>query len=136
MAHRGVHLAPYASVLTVGRDFLIWWDFIDGLYLSKGVDLIEVFQEVNAIRAFNVIDALLIEEALRDGKVEGQIEKIRTAILGVYNSNSAEETSLYTEEELNNMEGTRSDPSRPAKAYIPTVEPTDAGYPGMLPPLN
>lgn len=97
----------------------------------------KIFQEVDAVRAFNAIDSILIEEAFRDAEVDGQMEKARTNVLRVYNiGEQSSDYATYSEEELNNMEGQRSDPSRPAKAYIPTVEPTEDGYPGLLPPLN
>lgn len=96
----------------------------------------KTFQEIDAVRAFNAIDSILIEEAFRDAKQDGQITKARTSILGVYNRGESSDYADYSDDELDQMYGTRSDPSKPAKAYIPTVEPSEAGYPGLGAPLN
>lgn len=137
MAYRGVHLAPYSGVLAVGRDFLLWWEFIDGLYLSTyGVDLVELFQRLDADRAFNVIDSILIEEGLRDANTEESYTKVRTALRKVYNGSVNKATKNYDESDYEKMFGTRSDPSKPVKQYIPVVEPTEDGYPGLAAPLG
>lgn len=136
MAYRGVHLAPYNGVLTVGREFLLWWDFIDGLYLSRGVNLIEVFGEVGPVRMFNVIDSILIEEGLRHGETDGAIEKSRTAVLKVYNSSQTNQPDYSENWGEPPVEGVRSDPARPAKNFIPQIAPTEAGYAGLEPPVG
>lgn len=84
MANRGVHLAPYPSVLAVVEDLLKFWEFIDGHYMLRGVDLLSIFEVQPAWRCFNVIDSIIVDDAVRDGHSNGGIEKARTQILSIY----------------------------------------------------
>lgn len=85
MARGGVYLAPYAGVLAIAHVFILWWPFIDGHYLIQGVDLRELLWTHNADRCFDIIDSIIINDALIGADVEGGMEKIRTAVLSVYN---------------------------------------------------
>lgn len=95
----------------------------------------EVFHRTDASRLFNVIDSIIIEEGMRDGQTEDAIKKARIAVDKVYNSTETS-TSLYTRERGTEIYGERSDPTGAVKPYIQTNEPTEDGYPGLLPPMN
>lgn len=69
------------SVVTTVREVLRFWEFIDGYYLSeKNVDLLTMFDEVGPERTMNILESVLVEEAIRDGKAQQAIEKVRTQI--------------------------------------------------------
>jgi len=96
--------------------------------------LLELFWQLDASRSFNVIDSIIVEEGIKAGKTDNAYEKVRTELLKVYNSTDTR--SEYSEEEYDKMFGKRSDYSKPVKSFIPTIEPTENGYPGLLPPVN
>lgn len=94
-----------------------------------------MFNSLDAYRSFNIIDTLLVEDGIRMAENESVYEKARMEILKVYNSSSTS-SSGYSDVELENMYGTRSDYSKPVKPYIPTIEPTEQGYLGLGAPLE
>lgn len=54
--------------------------------MLQGVDLREIFASLDGEDTFNVIDALIIEDALLGAELEaGTLDKMRTAIIKVYN---------------------------------------------------
>lgn len=80
----------------------------------------------------NVIESIIIEEALREAKSDKNIEKLRTKILKVYNGPSEdfgewEEVDYYPSD----MGMKKHNPNIPN--YI---EPTEAGYAGLEPPVG
>lgn len=95
----------------------------------------ELFHRIDASRLFNVLDSIIIEEGLRNGKTEDAIEKARISVDKVYNSTETSITN-YSKETMNEFYGERSDPAGPVKPYIPPNIPTEDGYPGLLPPMN
>lgn len=46
--------------------------------------MVELFNELPADRALNVIDSIIVEDAIRNGQVEGSVEKARTQIVSIY----------------------------------------------------
>lgn len=74
-----------------------FWEFIDGYYLLQGLDLNDLFNKLPADRVMNIFESLAVEEAIRDGKAEGAIEKVRTRILKVSRTIDTPETDDLTE---------------------------------------
>lgn len=66
-----------------------WWPFIYGHYQLQGVDLKKKFETLNAENTFNVIDAILIDDALRGAELKDNgYDKMRTAIVKIYSPNT------------------------------------------------
>ena len=78
-----------------------------------------MFQEIGSYETFNVIDSILIEEAVRDAEVNGAITEIRSKIDKIYIMGLVD----ADDEEY---------------GYIPGdyAEQTEDGYVGFLPPMQ
>lgn len=95
----------------------------------------ELFHRIDASRLFNVLDSIIIEEGMRNGETDDAMEKARITVDKVYNSTETS-TSPYREDSRTEYYGERSDPSGAVKPYLKKNEPTEDGYPGLLPPMN
>ncbi|QFG12217.1 Hypothetical Protein OBI_RACECAR_90 [Arthrobacter phage Racecar] len=97
------------------------WSYVDGHHLRKGVDLKKLFNETDSERTFNIIDDILVEDAIRDAQSDSALTKVRAAIDKAYSpSTGLDGEFIY---DYSNIE------------YI---EPTEDGYNlGFdLPPLG
>ena len=89
----------------------------------KGVDLLEVFERVNAFQAISMINAIIAEYAVRDGMHEGTDTLIRSKIRDLQKTEADAPPGL---EHL-----------PPEKRVAPTyIQPTENGYPGLMAPLG
>lgn len=58
-----------------------WWPYYDGHYLlNKKTDLLELFNDYDSNRVFNMIDNLVIEDSVYDERHEGHVHKKRTSL--------------------------------------------------------
>lgn len=58
-----------------------WWPYYDGHYLlNKGIDLLELFNDYDSDRVFNMIDNLIIEDSVYDESHQGHVLKKRTSL--------------------------------------------------------
>lgn len=111
-----------------------------------------MFQENDADRTLNIIESILISEAMRDATYNKSITKARTEFLSMYNAESnyrdggdsgpvfdipedmsdwgTADSGLYGEP-APPMPGGKHNPNKPR--YI---QPTDGGYPGLEPPVG
>lgn len=80
----------------------------------------------------NLIDSIVVDEALRDAANNKQVVKVRTEVLSIYNGTHVEDFDGDWEEAV-------MDPMRPMK-HNPTpptyIEPTEMGYAGLEAPIN
>lgn len=92
--------------------------------------MLELFSTVDADRSFNVIDSIIIDDAIRNGQADNGLQKTRAEILKVYNRVS-EFDDLDLPVQFNPETGGFTNPNIPK--YI---EPTVSGYPGLEPPVG
>jgi hypothetical protein len=60
---------------------LKWWPYYDGHYLlDKKTDLLELFNEYDSDRVFNMIDNLIIADSVYDEQNDGHVLKKRTSL--------------------------------------------------------
>jgi hypothetical protein len=60
---------------------LKWWPYYDGHYLlDKKTDLLELFNEYDHDRVFNMIDNLIIADSVYDEQNDGHVLKKRTSL--------------------------------------------------------
>ena len=81
--------------------------------------------EHSAERAFNIIDSIIVDDAIRNGMANGGLEKARTEILKVYNGRGSS----------NDEYGESSYDSREPRP-IQYAEETEDGFVGLEPPMN
>lgn len=73
-----------------------WWPFIEGRYLLQGVDLREKFEEYDAERTLNLIDAILVDDAIYGADLDKNgLEKIRTQIMKIYKESNFSSYESY-----------------------------------------
>lgn len=104
---------------------MIWWPFIDGQLLVRGIDLEELFEDLPADRMMNVLDTILVDDSIAGSMVEGGIEKIRTTVLSIYNGKQSEPSSYDP-----------SSPRAPKPAHVYTQFDDDGLVSGLEPPLG
>ena len=82
--------------------------------MARGIDLVELFENLSADRCLNLIEEIIVEELIRNGKVDGAIKKLRSEI-----------TRIYLKAEKN---------EEPIE-FVETPQ-TEQGYVGLDAPLN
>lgn len=82
----------------------------------------ELFSTLDSEQTFNVIDTIVVDTIIEDHKVDGNLTEIRVKINKFHDK----------------MGGVISDSGRdPEKMRPPEyIEPTENGYPGLLPPVG
>lgn len=83
--------------------------------------------DLDADRAFDVIDSIIVDELLRGVDVEGGLEKVRTNILSVYNNGSKTGSS-------NDRAGGINTPRE--QQPIKWTDQTEDGFVGLEEPLG
>lgn len=120
MAYGKEGRSPFGGIFGVGLEFLKWWEYYDGRYLLKGVDLYELLSSLDSNRAFNLIDTIVADEIIENDQSSGTLREIRIKI-----------------NKIHGKMGKAHSAAESSKMVPPTyVEPTDQGYPGFLPPLG
>lgn len=73
-----------------------WWPYYDGHYLlNKNIDLLELFNDYDHDRVFNMIDNLIIEDSVYDEEHEGHVWKKRASLNKDY-GRIVESNTTYT----------------------------------------
>jgi hypothetical protein len=87
------------------------WSYVDGHHLRKGVDLKKLFNETDSERTFNIIDDILVEDALRNAETDSALTKVRAVIDKAYYPSSGDDGEFNYD-----------------YSNIEYVEPTEDGY--------
>jgi len=79
-----------------------------------------MFNELGSERTFNVIDDILVEEALRNAETEDTLLKIRLAFEKIYTTRDSDDSTVEID-----------------YSDVEYIEPSDDGYEGLpFAPLN
>jgi hypothetical protein len=82
-------------------EFLKWWPYYDGHYLlNKNIDLLELFNDYDSDRVFNMIDNLIIEDSVYDEQNDGHVLKKRTSLNRDYGRIKSRNDSLTATDDI------------------------------------
>lgn len=107
------------------------WEFHDGYYLSKGVDLHRLVLELDPDRLMNLFEVIIFEDTMENAKTDDERSKSRTKLINLRERGTIEYEHGWTNDDTNWQ------PDRAKPKPMPTyTEPTDTGYPGLEAPVG
>jgi len=127
VAHFTVHRPPYVWVQEVISIFSEHWEYLDGRYLVRGVDLLDLIDKYDndPERVFNLLDSIVTDFIVETSEV--QVRKTMRDRL-----HYLRKTGTIDEGWSNDEDHRQPDRER----YPEPIIPTDTGYPGLEPPVG
>lgn len=132
--------APFRWVQSVVSTIAADWELYDGICLLNGIDLEEQIETLSSERTLNLFEAMFFEETSKSM----QYEDDRREVLRTYMQDSRKGGTMSFEEyeqgpsgphRFNSTAGRTTNTNRqPRKTNY--IQPTEAGYPGLEPPLG
>lgn len=114
-------------MIRVIYEFLRWYPYHRGELLLRGIDIIELLEEVTDEAAIDILKTIVSQDIMKENQTDGALHKSRAIINGI----------MGEEVDLDDVETySYSSNGKPSDGLHQNyIEPTESGYPGLEAPL-